>query len=77
MEVLPPSGRPHQLRVHRDSLGHPVVGDRLYSRRSSPLPRHFLHAQLLGFHLPTSERYVEFTSPLPPDLDEFLKTLKQ
>ncbi|MEE8369755.1 MAG: RluA family pseudouridine synthase, partial [Dehalococcoidia bacterium] len=77
LEVMPQTGRTHQIRVHLASLSHPVVGDRLYSRRSSPLPRHFLHAQLLGFHLPTSERYAEFTSPLPPDLDEFLKTLEQ
>ena len=77
LEVMPQSGRTHQIRVHLTSRGHPIVGDRLYSRRSSPLPRHFLHAHLLGFHLPTSERYVEFTSPLPSDLDQFLQALEE
>ena len=75
LEVFPRTGRTHQIRVHLASLGHPLVGDQLYGRRSKPLPRHFLHAHLLGLRLPDSGEYIEFTSPLSPDLAHFLHAL--
>ena len=54
-------------------MGHPIVGDALYShRRSALVSRQFLHAHALGFDLPSSGRYVEFTAPLPPDLQAAL-----
>lgn len=76
LEATPLTGRTHQIRVHLASLGHPVVGDRLYSRRASPLARHFLHASLLGFHLPSSGQWMEFLSPLPPDLASLLQEME-
>lgn len=74
IEASPKTGRTHQIRVHFAWLGHPLAGDRLYGRRpaSHLLPRHFLHAHRLRFLLPSSGRPVEFTSPLPPDLQETL-----
>ena len=70
------TGRTHQLRVHFASIGHPPVGDMVYSRTSSSLGRQFLHAHRLGFRLPSTDEYVEFESPLPQDLSSYLSTLR-
>ncbi|MFC1935547.1 RluA family pseudouridine synthase [Chloroflexota bacterium] len=75
LEVRPHTGRTHQIRVHLSSLGHPVAGDVKYGGRVPFLRRQFLHAHRLGFRLPPTERYVEFTSPLPLDLEEALGIL--
>jgi len=75
LEVRPHTGRTHQIRVHMSALGHPVAGDAKYGGRVPFLRRQFLHAYRLGFRLPPTETYAEFTSPLPPDLEEALVTL--
>lgn len=75
LEVRPETGRTHQIRVHLSALGYPVVGDRVYGSKSDPLPRLFLHASCLGFALPDTGKYVEFTSALPPELEEALERL--
>jgi 23S rRNA pseudouridine1911/1915/1917 synthase len=62
--------------VHFASIGHPVVGDRLYGKASPLVGRQFLHAWRLGFRLPASGRYQEFESPLPPDLAGALQALR-
>jgi 23S rRNA pseudouridine1911/1915/1917 synthase len=68
VEAEPLTGRTHQIRVHFASIGHPVVGDRLYGKASTLVGRQFLHAWRLGFRLPASGRYRQFESSLPPDL---------
>jgi 23S rRNA pseudouridine1911/1915/1917 synthase len=68
VEAEPLTGRTHQIRVHFASIGHSVVGDRLYGKASALVERQFLHAWRLGFRLPASGRYQEFESPLPEDL---------
>lgn len=68
VEAFPETGRTHQVRVHFASLGHPLVGDGVYGKRSPFLGRQFLHAHLLGFSHPDTGEWREFTSPLPPDL---------
>jgi len=75
LEVKPHTGRTHQIRVHLSAIGHPVAGDAKYGGRVPFLKRQFLHAHRLGFLLPPTGRYVEFTSPLPPDLETALTTL--
>ena len=75
LEVRPHTGRTHQIRVHLSALGHPVAGDAKYGGRVPFLRRQFLHAHRLAFRLPLAETYAEFTSPLPPDLEEALGTL--
>ncbi len=72
LEVEPVTGRTHQIRVHLAAIGHPVVGDATYGRRSTLVSRQFLHAWRLAFALPASGRLVEFESPLPEDLREAL-----
>ena len=73
VEVMPVTGRTHQIRVHFASIGHPLVGDRVYGRSSPLLNRHFLHAAGLGLFLPPhEERWCEFTAPLPEELRRVL-----
>jgi len=77
LEVVPKTGRMHQIRVHLWSIGHPVVGDKVYGRhlnKKSNLGRHFLHASELGFKGPDGKQY-KFKSKLPKELERFLKKL--
>ncbi len=67
LEVRPETGRTHQIRVHLAAIGYPVVGDKVYGVKSTYLSRQFVHASRLGFHLPSSGQYIEFTAYLPPD----------
>jgi 23S rRNA pseudouridine1911/1915/1917 synthase len=75
LEVRPETGRTHQIRVHLSAIGYPVFGDRVYGARSDRLPRIFLHACRLGFKLPLTCEYREFTSNLPLDLERVLAEL--
>lgn len=71
------TGRTHQIRVHLQAIGHPVVGDPRYGgrRESLPAPRQFLHAEHLGFSHPISGEPLAFDSPLPADLRDVLAGL--
>ncbi len=75
IEVRPETGRTHQIRVHLSAIGYPVFGDRVYGAKSDKLPRLFLHACRLGFKLPSTGEYKEFTSKLPPDLERVLEEI--
>ena len=76
LELTPQTGRMHQLRVHLASIGHPILGDREYGVAGG-FSRQALHAHRLGFRHPGIEQWVEFTSPLPPDLQKALKRLER
>jgi len=75
LEVKPETGRTHQIRVHLAAIGHPVAGDTVYGAKAPEIPRLFLHACRLGFKLPSSGEYKEFTSGLPPDLERALQAI--
>ena len=75
IEVMPETGRTHQIRVHLAAIGYPVVGDKVYGVKSPYLSRQFMHACRLGFKLPSSGEYVEFKSELPPDLEQALEDI--
>jgi len=75
LEVRPETGRTHQIRVHLKAIGYPVVGDKVYGVKSAYLSRQFMHACRLGFKLPSTGKYVEFTSELPPDLSQALENI--
>ena len=77
VEVKLITGRTHQIRVHFASLGHPLVGDRTYGRGPHPIARQFLHAAVLGFRHPQSGEYAEFSSELPAELSDFLRSLER
>jgi 23S rRNA pseudouridine1911/1915/1917 synthase len=75
LEIMPETGRTHQIRVHLAAIGFPVVGDKVYGVKSKYLSRQFLHASRLGFKLPSNGQYVEFESELPPDLEQALEDI--
>jgi tRNA pseudouridine32 synthase/23S rRNA pseudouridine746 synthase len=62
VELTPITGRSHQLRVHMLSLGHPIVGDRLYAHKEAlaAAPRLHLHAQMLQLRHPVTEQVLTF-----------------
>lgn len=73
LEVTPRTGRTHQIRVHLASIGHSIVGDKLYGRKVIPenLERQFLHAEAIEFTLPNGQRF-KIAADLPQDLADFL-----
>jgi 23S rRNA pseudouridine1911/1915/1917 synthase len=75
LEVEPVTGRTHQIRVHMAALGHPIIGDATYGKRSDLIARQALHASKLAFAMPLGGRAVEFESPLPADMREALEWL--
>jgi 23S rRNA pseudouridine1911/1915/1917 synthase len=85
------TGRTHQVRVHLDHIGHPLLGDKTYgagfkasARKLSPeaqaalerLGRQALHAAELVFVHPVTGKRLAFTSPLPPDMADLAAALK-
>ncbi len=77
LEVRIGTGRTHQIRVHLASLGHPVVGDKLYGAPASPLGRYFLHARQISFTSPSSGERVTVIAELASDLQHHLDELRQ
>ena len=75
LEAILETGRTHQIRVHFSAIGFPIFGDPVYGKRSTLLARQFLHAYKLGFILPSTGDYVEFTSDLPRELNDVLEHL--
>lgn len=67
VKLTPITGRAHQLRVHMQYLGHPIVGDTLYAspEHQSLMPRLCLHAEQLSFNHPITEERMDFNSPVP------------
>lgn len=79
LEVRPKTGRTHQIRAHLASIGHPIVGDRLYAKKKSEplgLFRQFLHAYFLKFTAPDG-KILEFRSELPESLKDYLAALER
>ncbi|MGC9046899.1 MAG: RluA family pseudouridine synthase [Minisyncoccia bacterium] len=74
LDLQPQTGRTHQLRVHLASIGHPIVGDNIYSKKNWGLNRLFLHAYSLAFRLLNNE-YIKIESELPNELQIFLNHL--
>ena len=71
------TGRTHQIRVHMASIGHPLLGDEVYGKKSSKfkLEGQTLHAMKIGFIHPTTKEYMEFDAPLPEYFSHLLDIL--
>ena len=84
VEVRIETGRTHQIRVHAQSLGHPVVGDALYGAPHAipgldpalNLDRNFLHAAHLSLTHPQTRKPLDIDAPLPIELESFLKAIR-
>ncbi len=70
------TGRTHQIRVHMAHIGHPVLSDDLYDEKDPLIPRQALHAEYLAFHHPNTGERMEVTAPLPDDMKETIKKLR-
>ncbi len=67
LELVPRTGRTHQLRVHLAHIGYPILGDVKYGKKTD-FPRLALHAAELGFFHPKGNKLVTFSSPLPEEI---------
>lgn len=78
VECVLETGRTHQIRVHMASIGHPLLGDEVYGRKSDKYKceGQCLHAMTLGFHHPRTGEYIEVNAPLPPYFEHLLAVLE-
>ena len=79
IEVVPKTGRKHQIRTHLSFLDYPIAGDKVYGFKNQQIPkgleRQFLHASYLKIKLPNNKEK-EIKSKLPKNLKEVLNNLK-
>ena len=87
LKVYPKTGRTHQIRVHLSHMGYPIVGDSIYGpgkrwwKRNNLeglegyVKRQLLHAQFIKFFHPHKKRFMEFSLPIPEDMNIFLNKI--
>lgn len=78
VELSLETGRTHQIRVHMNYIGHPVVNDPVYGHRKTfDETGQCLHAKVLGFVHPKTKKYMEFSSELPECFNNILDNFKE
>jgi 23S rRNA pseudouridine1911/1915/1917 synthase len=78
LELELETGRQHQIRLHLQQLGHPLVGERVYQEGPTRIraPRQMLHAWRLRFPHPTRDMVVAVEAPMPADMTKLVRTLE-
>lgn len=76
LDVRIETGRTHQIRVHLEAIGYPVLGDSLYGQASELIDRQALHAWRLGLRLPSTGEWREFEAPIPDDMTAAIEALR-
>jgi 23S rRNA pseudouridine1911/1915/1917 synthase len=74
VEVKPTTGRTHQIRVHMSAIGHPIIGDQLYGKKSLFIDRHALHAEKLSFSFDHQEYGI--IDPITDDFQQLINHLR-
>lgn len=91
LDVEIDTGRTHQIRVHLNAIGYPVVGDMVYGNsrriqavgdrdiraRLEKVTRQILHAAAIGFHHPVTGEFMTFSSPLPEEMEDLCALLRR
>jgi 23S rRNA pseudouridine1911/1915/1917 synthase len=75
LSIFPLTGRMHQIRVHLNFLGFPIVGDKKYGIKDE-YEQLFLHAKSLSFRHPVNDNFLSFDSSLPQRFSEFIEKYK-
>lgn len=75
LELQLDTGRTHQIRVHMQAIGHPLIGDFLYNPKDTHMKRQALHAGKLSFRHPITKEMLSFTAPVPQDMQVFFPDL--
>ncbi|MFA6066437.1 MAG: RluA family pseudouridine synthase [Candidatus Babeliaceae bacterium] len=70
VSAAPVTGRTHQIRVHMAAIGHPIVGDVIYGKKSDFIARQALHASSVAFTFDNQE--FSFTAPIPVDIERLI-----
>jgi 23S rRNA pseudouridine1911/1915/1917 synthase len=82
LELEPLTGRTHQLRIHCNLIGYPIVGDPIYASKDDPvmtrlmLKSHLLHASRLIFRHPATGQLMDMGAPVPQTMREIIETLR-
>lgn len=76
LEVRIYTGRSHQIRVHLNHIGHPIIGDSLYNEKHPIMKRQALHSYYLKALLPRHSNEKEFKAQLPIDMNNFINLMK-
>lgn len=84
VELILGTGRTHQIRVHMTSIGHPLIGDKMYRKADSEqeddgdrwIQRQALHASELAFRHPLTGKHMTFHAPFPADMERLERALR-
>lgn len=75
VEIRIYTGRSHQIRVHMDFIGHPIIGDSLYNKESNLINRQALHSYYLEAKHPRTKEIIEFKANMPSDMEQLINLM--